>query len=103
MIGERLREDIFESYEDEYDFNDKSTWPAVIISTTIEAGMEYAKILGIKNYMVSNSVNKIQGLRPRAIIPTPGYLSQVERASWDARVAYDAAMQGFSKSGITRG
>lgn len=103
MIGERLREDIFESFEDEFDINDKSTWPAVVIPTTIEAGMEYAKILGIKNYVVSNEINKIQGLRIRAIIPTPGYLANVERAMWDARVAYDAALQGFSLSDITRG
>lgn len=103
MIGERRREDIFESYDDEFDINDKSTWPAIIVSTTIEAGMEYAKILGIKNYMVSNDLSKIQGVRPRAVIPTPAYLTQVEQAAWAARAGYDAAMLGFYKSDITLG
>ena len=103
MIGECKREDIFESYDDEFDINDKSTWPAVIVSTTIEAGMEYAKILGIKNYVVANDVGELQGLRPRAVIPTPAYQSQVERAAWSARAGYDAAIIGFYKSDITKG
>lgn len=80
----------------EFDVQDVTTWPAMVIATTPEAGKKYAEIVGIKNYVVACDIAQSQGLRMRTVVITPGYLYEADKKSWEARSALDGALQGFS-------
>jgi len=99
-----MERNTYDSYNDVvFDRSDKTTWPAIVISTTIEAGKDYAEILQLKNYIVRNSVDTIQGMFVRAIVITPGYLAKAERAQYDAMSGYWAAIHTFTVTSNVRG
>lgn len=88
---------VYENYGDVvFDVKDPRTWPAMVIATSIDAGREFAEMLGIRNYIVCDSVEQTRGRRMRSVVATPGYLYEIERKAWGIRDAYDAAMQGFA-------
>ena len=75
----------------------------LVIATDNLAGDDYAKVMGLENYLVRNEIEKIQGLRFRAVVVTPGFIMQAERARYESEEAYgkamtpfDAAMQSFA-------
>lgn len=100
----KLTEDSYDDYDGvEFDVTDMSTWPALVIATSIPAGMEYAKVLGLRNFSVRTTMEKIQGMRIRSVVVTPGYLSKVEMEMLEARRAYEAAIRSLSLSSSTMG
>lgn len=74
-----------------------------VIATSLEAGTSYAQELGLVDYRVCTDPAKTEGLRTRAIVVTPGYIEQIQRAQWKAREVFDIALRNGLRSGINLG
>lgn len=71
-------------------------YPVLVIGTTNEAAEEYAKILRLDDYIVQNTLDKIQGIRMRAIVVTPGFILAAEQKAYEAMHPLHAAHQGLA-------
>lgn len=67
-----------------------------ILATTVEAGVEYATVLGIEDYYIVTKPTQGQGLRIKAFIISPGYFDQAFRAFWSKFDGYDVMMQNLA-------
>lgn len=65
--------------------SDESTsieYPIVVLATSKEAGEAYCKVLGLSNYRVVTNQAHTQGIRMRAMVISPGFLSELEGEKW---------------------
>lgn len=81
----------------------KST--VVVLATSLDEGLKYVEAIGLRDYWVftNETADRLEGLRIKAVVVTPGYLQEADRAMVNKMAAFYAAEHSAYMANAVRG